>query len=134
MLLLAVCFCVVAPALRRQEAPPDSGAGSSLPPIETIVANMVAQGRWNDESRRSFEELRLFKASNPRFKQQASREVRTNFLAPDSYNSVVVKGGRFQSDSVKESLIRSWQPKKRRNRRRKKMRTTFCRKIICSGG
>ena len=74
---------------------------------ETIVANMVAQGKWNDNAVRSFDELRLFRASNRRFKQEATREVRTTFHAPDSYNSIITEkeqrgsldsGARIRSD------------------------------------
>jgi hypothetical protein len=90
---LAISLCAFAPALRGQQAFPSAGAASAtvLPPTETIIAHMVAQGHWNDGVVRSFDELRVFRASNLRFKQQASREVRTTYRAPDSYNSVVVK-------------------------------------------
>jgi hypothetical protein len=89
--LVAISLCALAPGLRGQESSASADAAVWLPPAETIIANMVAQGKWNDEAVRSFEELRLFHASNPRFKQEATREVRTVFHAPDSYDSVVVK-------------------------------------------
>lgn len=89
--LLAVGLCVCAPVVYGQQAVSDAGAGLSLPATEIIVARMVAQGKWNDRVIRSFDGLRLFKASNPRFKQQATREVRTVFRAPDSFESMVMK-------------------------------------------
>jgi hypothetical protein len=92
--LAAIWLCAFAPVLRGQEDVPDPGAGAAapvLPPTETIVANMVTQGKWNDQVVRSFEELRFFQASNRRFRQEAIREVRTTFRAPDSYDSAVVK-------------------------------------------
>ena len=88
---IAILFCALAPVLHGQAQFRDRGADNSLPPIDTIVSNMVAQGQWNDQVIQSFETLRLFQASNERFKQRASREVRTTFRAPDSYNSVVTK-------------------------------------------
>ena len=115
-------LCAVVPALRGQEAFPSAGAGSAaaLPPTETIIANMVAQGKWNDEVVRSFDELRIFRASNPRFKQQATREVRTTFHAPDSYNSVVVKedGSHVIRERVFDPILeteKEAQPAKEKN-------------------
>jgi hypothetical protein len=89
--VVAIFLCALAPGLRGQESFASADPASSLPPAETIIANMVAQGKWNDKAVRSFDELRLFRASNQRFKQEATREVRTTFRAPDSYASVVVK-------------------------------------------
>jgi hypothetical protein len=89
--LVAISLCALAPGVRGQESSPSADAVSSLPAAETIIAKMVAQGKWNDEAVRSFDELRLFRASNQRFKQEATREVRTTFHAPDSYNSIVLK-------------------------------------------
>jgi hypothetical protein len=104
--LLAIGIGTFAPVLYGQGLP-NAVIGPLFPPTEIIVANMVAQGKWNDQVVRSFEELRLFQASNPRFKQQATRQVRTIFRAPDSYDSVVVKdeGSRLVRQRVFDPIL-----------------------------
>jgi hypothetical protein len=108
--------------LRAQEAlPAAAGAlAAPLPPTDTIVARMVAQERWNDQTVLSLEEVRLFRASNPRFKQQATREVHTTFRAPDSYKSMVVKedGSRIIRERVFDPILdveKEAQPAKEKN-------------------
>jgi hypothetical protein len=108
-LLIATGLCLFAPAAFGQAALPGLIAppSPSLPPTETIVANLVAQGKWNERVVLSFDELRLFQASNPRFKQQATREVHTMFRAPDSYDSVVVKedGSKIIRERVFDPIL-----------------------------
>jgi hypothetical protein len=118
VLLLAIWQCAAAPALWGQQALP--AALPSLPPTELIVAKMVAQGNWNDHAVRAFEEVRLFQAANPRFKQKATREVRTVFHAPDSFSSVIVKddGSKLIRQRVFDPILdaeKEVQPAKEKN-------------------
>jgi hypothetical protein len=119
LLFLTIWQCAVAPALCGQQALPGA-APPVLPPTELIVAKMVEQGKWNEQAVRSFDESRLFLASNPRFKQQATREVRTTFRAPDSYSSIVVKddGSRLIRERVFDPILdaeKEAQPAKAKN-------------------
>jgi hypothetical protein len=117
--LIAILLGVFAPVVHAQEQ--HSGAAAySLPPIETIVSNMVAQGKWNDRVIQSFESLRRFQASNLRFNQQASRDVRTTFRAPDSYDSVVLQeeGSHLIRERVFDPILQAEkeaQPAKEKN-------------------
>jgi hypothetical protein len=116
---LGLLLCAVSPSVWGQQAFPVA-ALPALPPTESIIANMVAQGKWNDRALRSFEELRLFQAANPRFKQSATREVRTTFHAPDSYDSVVVRddGSRLIRQRVFDPILdaeKEAQPAKEKN-------------------
>jgi hypothetical protein len=118
--LLVIWFCALAPVCYGQQSFSGTASVPSLPPTETIVANMVAQGKWNDLAVRSFEQLRMFQASNPRFKQQATRQVRTTFRAPDFYDSAVVKedGSRLIRERVFDPILdaeKEAQPKKDKN-------------------
>jgi hypothetical protein len=118
--LVVVWLCAFAPVVRGQQVVPDLDAAPELPPTETIVEKMVMQGRWNDQAIHAFEELRLFQASNPRFKQDATREVRTTFRAPDFYESVIVKeeGSRMIRQRVFDPILdaeKEAQPKKEKN-------------------
>src|SRR5438552_2690671 len=89
---LAVLFVLGFGTLLYAQTPTvNTGKESPVPPTETIVSRMVAQGHWNDQVIQSFELLRLFHAANPRFKQKANRQVRTSFRAPDYRQSVIVK-------------------------------------------
>src|SRR3954465_3180135 len=87
---LGLLFLLGFGSLLHGQAHPAAGE-ALVPPVETIVSKMVAQGHWNDQSIQSFELLRLFHASNPRFKQKASREVRTIFHAPDTRESTILR-------------------------------------------
>ncbi len=68
---------------------------------------MVEQGRWNDQVIQSFELLRRFRASNPRFKQKATREVRTIFRAAAMRESAIVKeeGSRLILQRVFDPIL-----------------------------
>src|SRR5437762_1953329 len=87
---ISVFFLLGFGSLLHAQAQP-AKAESLAPPVDTIVSKMVAQGHWNDQAIASFELLRLFRASNPRFKQKASRQVRTMFHAPDTRESTILR-------------------------------------------
>ena len=78
-----------------------------LPPVEDIVAKMVAQGQWQDLSIRSYKAIRRFQAANARFKVRAGLALLTQFRAPDSYESVVLEqeGSRLIRQRVFDKIL-----------------------------
>ena len=104
-------------AARGQGQVADSAGQAPLPPVEDIVAKMVAQGQWQDLSVRSYKVTRRFQASNARFKVRAMLALRTQFHAPDFYESVVLEqqGSRLIRQRVFDKILeeeRTAQPAK----------------------
>ena len=105
--LAAAALLILMAAPARGQEQTLQAADHSLPPLEKIVAGMVAQGNWQDQMVRAFRAIRRFEASNARFKLRAGLEVRTTFRFPDSYESVVLKqeGSRVIRERVFNKIL-----------------------------
>jgi hypothetical protein len=77
------------------------------PSLTDIVARMVAYRQWQDDNLREYKARRKFHASNPRFKMEATLEVRTIFRWPYSLESTVLRqeGSPFIREHVFEKIL-----------------------------
>jgi hypothetical protein len=77
------------------------------PPLDDIVARMLAHQQWQNSALREYQAHRRFYAANPRFNKDSTLEVQTIFQWPYSLRSTVVKqdGSDFIREHVFEKII-----------------------------
>jgi hypothetical protein len=77
------------------------------PPLDDIVAHMLAYRQWQNDAVREYQAHRRFYASNPRFNKESTLEVQTVFRWPYSLQSTVLRqeGSDFIREHVFEKII-----------------------------
>jgi len=73
------------------------------PPLDDIVAHMLAFREWQNGALREYQAHRRFYASNPRFSKDSTLEVQTIFRWPYTMQSTVMK--QDGSDFIKEHVF-----------------------------
>jgi hypothetical protein len=77
------------------------------PPLDDIVAHMLAYRQWQSDAIREYQAHRRFYASNARFNKDSTMEVQTVFRWPYSLHSTVLRqdGSDFIREHVFEKII-----------------------------
>ena len=77
------------------------------PPVDDIVAHMLAHRQWQNDALREYQAHRRFYAANPRFNKDSTMEVKTIFQWPYSLRSTVIRqdGSDFIREHVFEKII-----------------------------
>ena len=73
------------------------------PPLEDIVAHMMAYRQWQNDALREYQAHRRFYASNPRFNKDSTLEVQTVFRWPYSLRSTFLR--QDGSDFIREHVF-----------------------------
>src|SRR6266481_4449485 len=77
------------------------------PPLNDLLARMMAYRQWQNSSLREYQAHRRFYASNPRFNRDSTLEVQTVFQWPYSLRSTVIRqdGSDFIREHVFDKII-----------------------------
>jgi hypothetical protein len=77
------------------------------PPLDDLLARMMAYRQWQNSSLREYQAHRRFYASNPRFSKDSTLEVQTVFHWPYSLQSTVLRqdGSDFIRERVFDKII-----------------------------
>src|SRR3989442_15643477 len=106
MLILGFCLCAFATygfgqrfvAALQQEA---------VPSLNEILDGMKAHDEWQRLYLIEFRAQRKFSATNPKFKQGATLELRTTFRRPDTLESNVIRaeGSKMIRERVFDKIL-----------------------------
>jgi len=100
---LAALFLTIAVGL----GPETPAQTANLPTAKEILTHMDEHSRWQDLNLSAYEVLERYYAANPRFKKEASLEVKAFFQRPDFVRSEVIKseGSELIREQVFDKIL-----------------------------